>query len=261
MNAIGTLYDTLKKVNDGSGSLYSIHKKLNYSDSKITNLYDYLLNKYNLMEKSDILDCGCGVGFGTILLAKKTGANLTGISVSPNEIESALANLKSEDSLSNVTFVQKSFDELKPEKFDAIIAIESLKHSVQLSKSLDSIIKSLKTGGDLYIIEDVVVKPSNTFAENRLKKDWVLSKLYTEKEYIESSENMRWFTFDMTSMMRKTSKPEVASKIIGTEIKTVVDRILNYSDSAASIFRGGFYQEWLYLNGTLRYKLMIGKKL
>lgn len=261
MSAIANLYDTLKKANDGNSSSYSIHKRLNYSDSKVSNLYDHLLDKFDLTDKMDVLDCGCGVGFGTILLAKKIEANVTGISISPSEIESAKTNLNSEDSLQNVSFECRSFDNLGQDRFDAIIAIESLKHSPQLSKSLESIIKSLKPGGDLYIIEDILVKPSDSLAEKKLKSDWVLSKLYTEREYTESSDEMEWTVFDMTSMMRKPTKAEVAVKIFGTEIKTMIDNLLNYRDSAASIFRGGFYQEWMYLNGALSYKLLKGKKV
>ena len=260
MSAIANLYDTLKKANDGNGSSYSIHKRLNYSNSKVTNLYDHILDKFDMSGKSDVLDCGCGVGFGTILLAKKLGAHITGISISPSEIESANANLNSENSLQNVSFECRSFDSLGQERFDAIIAIESLKHSPKLSKSLESIIKSLKSGGELYIIEDILVESKNSLAEKKLMNDWVLSKLYTEAEYTESSDEMEWTVFDMTSMMRKPSKAEVAVKIFGTEIKTGLDNLFNNNDSAASIFRGGFYQEWMYLNGSLRYKLLKGKK-
>jgi cyclopropane fatty-acyl-phospholipid synthase-like methyltransferase len=260
MSTVANLYDTLKKANDGNRSLYSIHKKLDYSDDSISNLYDYIIDQYDLTQKTNVLDCGCGVGFGTILLAKKIGANITGISVSPSEIESAKSNLASEKSLSNISFECKSFDDLSKEKYDVIIAIESLKHSPHLSKSLDSIVKALKPSGDLYIIEDVLVKSSNSLAKRKLKRDWILSKLYLEKEYTESSKEIDWITVDMTSMMRKPSRLEVIAKIIGTELKTSIDKLVNSSDSAASIFRGGFYQEWLYLNGALRYKLLKGRK-
>jgi len=265
MNAIANLYDTLKKANDGNGSSYSIHKRLNYSNRKVTNLYDYLLDKFDLTGKKEVLDCGCGVGFGTMLLAKNIGANITGISISPSEIESAKVNLQSEGSLQNVSFECRSFDNLGQDRFDAVIAIESLKHSPKLSKSLESIVKSLKPGGELYIIEDIFEKSTNSktesLAEKKLKQDWVLSKLYTEKEYTESSDEMQWTTYDMTSMMRKPSKIEVAVKIFGTEIKTTIDKMFNFNDSAASIFRGGFYQEWMYLDGSLSYKLLKGKKV
>ena len=261
MNAIGNLYDTLKKANDGQGASYSIHKRLSYADDGVSNLYDYLLHTYDLSKKKHVLDCGCGVGFGTLLMAKKIQGNIKGISISPSEIESAKANLKLEASLQNASFECRSFDDLGEGAYDAIIAIESIKHSPKLSKSLESIIKSLKPGGDLYIIEDVLVKRSNSRAEKKLKEDWVLSELYTEEEYTESSEEMEWSVVDMTSMMRKPSKAEVALKILGTELKTKVDSIFNKNESAASIFRGGFYQEWMYTKGLLRYKLLKGKKL
>jgi cyclopropane fatty-acyl-phospholipid synthase-like methyltransferase len=260
MNKIGELYDTLKKANRGKEASYSIHKKLDYHDNDITNLYDYLLMNSELKQKKEILDCGCGVGFGAMLLAKKLGANVTGISISSTEIESAKANLQSQGNLSNVIFECKSFDDLRYNKYDAIIAIESLKHSPQLSKTLDSIKNALKPGGNVYIIEDVIVKSSNSLAERKLKSDWVLSKLYTEKEYTGFSNEFEWTTFDLTPMMNKPSKLEVAAKIFGTEIKTGIDSILGHSNSAASIFRGGFYQEWLYANKTLNYKMLIGKK-
>jgi 2-polyprenyl-3-methyl-5-hydroxy-6-metoxy-1,4-benzoquinol methylase len=261
MNAIGDLYDTLKKANSGKGALYSIHKNLDYPDSVITNLYDYLLMNFDLKQKKEILDCGCGVGFGTMLLAKKLEANITGISISSTEIESANAYLHGDTSLSNVVFECKTFDDLRVNKYDAVIAIESLKHSPQLAKTLDSIKKALKPGGNLYIIEDVMVNSTNSLAERKLKNDWVLSKLYTEKEYTEFSDEFEWITVDLTHMMNRPSKWEVIMKILATEIKTGIDSILSHGNSAAAIFRGGFYQEWLYANKILKYKMLIGKKI
>lgn len=260
MNAIGDLYDTLKKANRGQGASYAIHKNLKYPSSEVKNLYDYLLTNFDFKQKKDILDCGCGVGFGTMLLAKKTGAFVTGISISPSEIESAKRNLTEQDRLSNVNFKCQSFDDLGTMKYDAIIAIESLKHSPKLSTTLVSIINALKPGGEVYIIEDFIVKATNNLAERKLKRDWVLSKLYTEKDYTEFSNALEWNTFDLTPMMKKSTKIEVAAKILATEIKTGFDKIWGQDNSAAAIFRGGFYQEWLYTNKMLKYKMLIGKK-
>ncbi len=260
MNKIGELYDTLKNINDSKSCLYSIHKNLNYANSEITNLYDFLVDSFDFKQKKSILDCGCGVGFGTLLMAKKLNAKFTGISVSTTEIESARENLEQEKSLQNVNFECKSFDDLSAEKYDAIIAIESLKHSPELSKSLFSVLNSLKKGGEIYIIEDVLVKDTNSSAAQNLMKDWVLARLYSEKDYTEFSDEMEWSSIDLTPMMNKYSKLIVAAKIIGAEIKTGIDYLFNKKDSAAYIFRGGFYQEWLYLNGDLGYKLLIGKK-
>lgn len=261
MNKVANLYDALKHASKSKGNLFAIHKKMNYADNSINNLYDFILNAYDIPESIDILDCGCGVGFGTLLLAEKTKNKITGISISPDEIDQARKNLLEFPHLDNVKFNCISFDDLKPNSYDLIIAIESLKHSPNLSKSLTSIKNAIRENGQILVIEDIANFVSvDGFASKRLKKDWVLVDLYNEEKYT-SDNTFSWTFKDLTGSMHMPSKLSVLIKILAMEIKSLIDKMLFRKKSAATIFRGGFYQDWLYLNKKLSYKIMHGEKL
>ena len=261
MSDVAALYDTLKQANTTKGQLFAIHKRLNYQDDSISNLYDYILKNYDIKNNIEILDCGCGVGFGTLLLAQKTQNKVTGISVSSDEIDQAKKNLSQDLSIKNADFICQSFDDLKPNSYDFIIAIESLKHSPNIEHSLKVVKNALKPGGQLIIIEDVLHSSADGFAASRLKQDWVLKDLYNETSYMNDDNAIQWAVKDITPMMYRSSALGLIIKIVAFEIKTFFDSLLRKNTPASAIFRGGFYQDWLYSSGKLRYKILKGKKL
>ena len=53
-----------------------------------------------------------------------------------------------------------NFDALLEEKFDKMIAIESLKHSLNIETTLNNLIASLKPNGILVIADDFLIKNS-----------------------------------------------------------------------------------------------------
>lgn len=108
-----------------------------------------------------ILDVGCGVG-GTLYALLSDGlTSYRGISASAAEIYmarqvAAFQNLDVNKKY-DVVFEQGSYDEVLPAKnYTVAIAIESLSYSRNLENTIDNIVNSLKPGGVLIIVDDVV---------------------------------------------------------------------------------------------------------
>jgi len=72
MSSVAKLYDDLfflnsKRKTEGA---YPIHKSLTYESQEVKNLYSYLLMEFDIPKSGRLLDCGCGVGYGSLLLAE-----------------------------------------------------------------------------------------------------------------------------------------------------------------------------------------------
>ena len=85
------LYDSLHDFESRyrRGTAYPVHKRLRFDDRSITDVYDWIATAVPLPDSGDILDAGCGVGFGSIRMAEKCSSRVVGISLSSREIASA----------------------------------------------------------------------------------------------------------------------------------------------------------------------------
>jgi tocopherol O-methyltransferase len=118
------------------------------------NLIDLLIEKSRLKPKSKVLDVGCGIGGTSIYLARQYQCNVTGITISPVQVDMAnkaasqlhLANeprFKVEDA-NNITL---------NEKFDIIWSVETISHLHNRHNLFKRAHELLKTGGRMCITD------------------------------------------------------------------------------------------------------------
>ena len=110
--------------------------------------------------KPDVLDIGCGAGYGTATLAE-VAASATGIDLAPEAIEHARAHY----SLPNLTYVPGSATDLPfpADSFDLITAFEVIEHLADPSKMLAEARRVLRPNGVF-----LVSTPNKTYyAETR----------------------------------------------------------------------------------------------
>lgn len=234
---------------------YPIHKKLHFPDAEINDIYDWLVANHHVPKQASILDAGCGVGFGAQVLAKHTQSDVCGISVSEREINFARLNLP--DSLKNkVSFVQQSFDQAQSQHWDCIVAVESLKHSEDLQRSLAALLASLKPGGTLLLVEDILTtsleRPSHINAARKLCSDWHLKALYNQQDYTTLANNHQLQVLDLTPYMRISKMPLI-------HLKTWLFQclhLLNRNNALWKIYRGGFLLDAFYAREQMRYQLL-----
>ncbi|MEU5553664.1 methyltransferase domain-containing protein [Micromonospora sp. NPDC047793] len=111
-----------------------------------------------------ILDLGCGTGRPAVRIARRTGAEVVGISISGRDVELAQAYAAGEDDAENVTFQQANALDLpfEPGSFDAIVAIDSFAYFADRGELLARISPLLKPGGRIVLTDDVARGPELT---------------------------------------------------------------------------------------------------
>eukprot|EP00238_Polyblepharides_amylifera_P001131 CAMPEP_0196573142 /NCGR_PEP_ID=MMETSP1081-20130531/3090_1 /TAXON_ID=36882 /ORGANISM="Pyramimonas amylifera, Strain CCMP720" /LENGTH=436 /DNA_ID=CAMNT_0041890755 /DNA_START=124 /DNA_END=1434 /DNA_ORIENTATION=+ len=118
--------------------------------------FTYEMLKWSGAEGKDvkrILDCGCGIGGTSRILAQKfPNAQVTGITLSPNQVKRG-TELAKDQGLSNVEF--KVMDALNQEHadntFDLVWACESGEHMPDKKKYVEEMVRVLAPGGTLAV--------------------------------------------------------------------------------------------------------------
>ena len=133
-----------------------------YWDATTKNFHEALLNinkilaaKAGITKHHKVLDAGCGIGGSSLWLAKNIGCNVTGISLSAKQVQTANNLALAENLQSLALFEQQDFTatHYEPESFDIIWAIESVCHASDKSKFINEAYRLLKKGGRLILAD------------------------------------------------------------------------------------------------------------
>lgn len=246
---------------------YPVHKKLDFGKSgsaKICeDINDWLAERYMPPENSRILDAGCGNGKTLFTFCRIK--NITGMGISQSEVEISLAKKMAEalgyDQV--CTFAVKNYDEPLHERFDLIMAIESLKHSKNLEYTVSNLCSSLNQGGLFIVVEDLL---SGSFQEGYfrklLMKHWSLQELYLEDDYhaaMHHQELQIKEMTDLTDMVPRRTRILAAVYVYLFGIVRMVT-LWPFARRIFSIFQAGFVMEYLYATGKMKYKVLVYRK-
>jgi len=100
-----------------------------------------------------ILECGCGLGWLTYLLAK-SGYEVVGQDVNAKAVELARNHPMFRDLDRRPAFVQSDFEQLPfDNEFDAVIFFDSLHHSIDMQLAINRAFRALKQRGTLIASE------------------------------------------------------------------------------------------------------------
>jgi tocopherol O-methyltransferase len=127
-------------------------------------LVEHLAQAAGLGPDCKILDVGCGFGGSSLYLAKKYGAEVIGITISPIQVEMARKAAAADGG--NAKFLLMDAEEMKFEQtFDVVWSVESISHYPQKGKFFASAAHCLEYGGTLALT------------------DWFKREYLTEREY------------------------------------------------------------------------------
>ncbi|MFK7782316.1 SAM-dependent methyltransferase [Psychroserpens sp.] len=248
--AIQNIYNKLLNWEGKNASQpYPIHKKLNADDFGYADIYEWIANTYKLDANKNVLDAGCGVGYGSLYLAKHYNCEVTGISLSDAEVEKANIFAKNEPSLNKVNFKLQSFDNLEPNCYDFIMAIESVKHTLNIDKTIHSLKNALKPEGILIIVDDFLVHENHNALIIKYSKDWALKVILKRNQF--SSDFI--IKKDLTSFVLTKNQLSLS---LGILILTLLKPLIK----VASIMRGGLYLEKLFKHNSMKYYVLEFKK-
>ena len=172
-----------------------------YWDSSTKNFHEALLNinkilaaKAGINKQHKVLDAGCGIGGSSLWLAKNINCNVTGISLSEKQVQTA-NNLALNENLQTLAiFEQQDFTatNYEAESFDVIWAIESVCHANDKSKFINEAYRLLKKSGKL-ILADFFKKDNLAEKDAALIKQWAngwaINDFATIEEFTEQLKN------------------------------------------------------------------------
>ena len=167
----------------------------------------------NIKSTDRVLDAGCGVGGSSIFLAKEYGCQVTGITLSAKQAETATKNAQENGVSHLVNFRQADFRNtpFEAETFDVIWGLESTVHDHNKYGLLKEAKRILKKNGRLVLAE--YLKPRKlTDKENKIVLNWLNAQAMadiTDKEHFNEAVANTGFKNihfeDITSFIKKSS--------------------------------------------------------
>jgi tocopherol O-methyltransferase len=151
-------------------------------------LAEHLAQLANVRPGFDILDIGCGFGGSSLFLAQRYGANVTGITISPVQIEMATHSATARGV--NAKFLLMDAEAMTFQKqFDVLWSVESISHMQDLPAFFSSATKLLKPAGSL-AITDWFKKKNLTLAETRKFIEPIEKGMFVELQTMEGYEQL-----------------------------------------------------------------------
>jgi len=150
-------------------------------------LIEHLAQLANVKPGSDILDIGCGLGASSLYLARNYNAAVTGITISPVQLEMATKAAASEQL--DAKFLLMDAEAMHFQKqFDLLWSVESISHYQRREEFFASAAKLLKPGG-LFAITDWFKKENLTRAETRKFIDPIEKGMLVELQIMDDYEH------------------------------------------------------------------------
>jgi ubiquinone/menaquinone biosynthesis C-methylase UbiE len=120
-----------------------------------------IVDTLDLRAGEHLLDAGCGTGATAEQIAREYGATVTGVTISPVGLGMAEKRANASEVGGRLRFELGDYHAMRfPENhFDALIAVESLMHAVDLDKALLEFHRVLRPGGRLAIAETTKARP------------------------------------------------------------------------------------------------------
>ena len=258
--SVAELYDALHGFESRyrRGTAYPVHKALQFDDPGIADIYDWIIATVAISANSRVLDAGCGVGFGTIRLAESNSGPVSGVSLSPAEIETAEKAAASSPARERLTFSTGSFDKPPGGPFDVITTVESLKHSRDLERTLNTLWGVLAPGGTIVIVEDCYSGPESDADARQLCEDWRLERLYRGQDIDAFPTGARCRVVSLDANLRLVTPIARVRGRLATIARALFGRSIPAPVAAA--FRGGRCLESLYARGMMNYNAFIVDK-
>lgn len=265
MTKVESIYKGLLDIDKSKSGFYPVHKKLKlekrFPQKDYKDISDWIIDQTLLTKNSKVLDAGCGVGYVLIKLCKQYNCVGLGVSLSPDEIKIASKNAEIHNA--NCQFKVKDFSTNFDQKYDLIIAIESIKHSSNLQKSISNLSNSLAPNGQLIILEDYYngenVEGKN---EKAFKESWHVPQLFDKSTFQKICSNADLHLdseIDFTSLLSKKSK--LKSQALLTYLTSKIYNFLPQIDTIKKdIYIGALIMDYFYSTRKFEYLLQIYKK-
>jgi len=137
------------------GRLYLLWRKINFP-SLYQQMIKQAVSELDLQKGNNVLDVACGPGYNFKNILEKVGGTgrITAIDYSKYMLKVAATRAK-KNNINNIEFIEMDAAKLNyKEKFDAAIIVLGLSVIPDWKRALKNIIKAVKVGGKIVILDD-----------------------------------------------------------------------------------------------------------
>jgi cyclopropane fatty-acyl-phospholipid synthase-like methyltransferase len=195
---------------------------MGFWDNGTRRLRDALLKENEILAKQAgvasrdrVLDAGCGVGGSSIYLAAHYGCNVTGITISAQQVRHARQYAQYYDVNKLTTFFVADYTNIPcgDNSFDVIWAIESVCHAYNKMDFLKEAYRLLKQGGRMIVADGFQSKRRLTREEEALLeksfRGWGVGSLEIDTVFHNGLKELEFrhiMEQDVTSLIHKSSR-------------------------------------------------------
>jgi tocopherol O-methyltransferase len=227
------------------------------------NLIKMLYKKSKISEGSTVLDIGCGIGATSIWLAKEHKCKVTGITISPIQIEMAKALAKKSKLTSNPKFFVSDANKLPTtKKYDVLWSVEMISHLWNREEFFKRCTKILKPEGKFVIADwfkDADLNSAQLKSYIRPIEKGMLVSLWTQKQYIDALKEgglKLIYNKDISQNVKRTW--DVSLKTI--DKKKLWKLAIGHSKETVDFLRAFSYMKKGFDSGAFRYCVMVFEK-
>lgn len=210
------------------------------------------------------LDLGCGFGASLLRWLPTTpvidNGHAFGVTPSAYQIRRARQIANQQGVASRCTFLQQTLETDLPSELDMVLAIEALGHTQNLSLVLQNVRKSLRPGGTLIWLEDLLTHPVTEDADvSALARDWSspplrdVSSIHSELNKVDLQLVAE---SDLTSQVPYRSLAQIERSYSRADRWRRMAP-LPFARRVAQAFVGGFALERLYARKIACYRLFV----
>ncbi|MGB0175941.1 MAG: SAM-dependent methyltransferase, partial [Owenweeksia sp.] len=151
-----------------------------------------LMQAAGIRETDSVLDAGCGVGGAALFVNRMSGAEVTGISLSNNQVEQANNNAAQLGVNESVQFKVMDFTgtSFPDESFDVVWACESVCHAAEKADFINESYRLLRKGGRLvlfdFFLTEKGVKDKRGWID-KWKRTWAVPDFVTHEYFMEKT--------------------------------------------------------------------------
>ncbi len=180
---------------------------------------EIMLKKAKISQTDFVLDAGCGVGGSSIFIAKQSGCDVIGITISNKQAKSATQFSKERGVQNQSEFQVMDYSNtgFADATFDVVWALESSCYAENKKLFIEEAYRILKKGGRLVVADGFEIKENYTSFERKIFDLWI------QRWAVQSLESLRLFNEHLS----KTGFKNIAYEDI-TENVTPSSRRLFY---------------------------------
>jgi tocopherol O-methyltransferase len=225
-------------------------------------LIEHLAQLAKIKPGSEILDIGCGFGGSSHYLAKTYNASVTGITISPVQVE--MAKKTAEAERLDAKFLLMDAEAMQFQKqFDVLWSIESISHYQNIPGFFASATKLLEPGGS-FAITDFFKKEDLTREVTREFIDPIEKGMFVELQTMDNYE--RYFISNGLRIMHREVLNKNCAKTWDLCLDIIKDKkfwglALNYGPDFVSYLKGFEAMRAGYASGNFVYGLFVASAI